>query len=104
MPWENRNLSMEAFLKKWIKIRRKFPALQEGSYETAVVEEKNGIYGFYRSTKGQRLLVIINTGTGPQSITLPEKFETYLDIETGIKCEKKEIIIPEGTGKVFEAI
>ena len=104
MPWENRNLSMEAFFKKWIKIRRKFPALQEGSYETAVVEEKSGIYGFYRSTKGQRLLVIINTGTRPQSITLPEKFQTYLDIETGIKCEKKEIIIPEGTGKVFEAI
>ena len=104
MPWENRNLSMEAFFKKWIKIRRKFPALQEGSYETAVVEEKSGIYGFYRSTKGQRLLVIINTGTRPQIITLPEKFQTYLDIETGIKCEKKEIIIPEGTGKVFEAI
>lgn len=104
MPWKQRNLQTEAFFQKWMKIRRTFPALQEGSYKTALVEEERGVYGFYRATKEQKLLVLMNTGVKPQTVTLPENYQTYLDIETKVACEEKEVIIPKGTGKVFQVI
>lgn len=104
MPWKQRNLQTEAFFQKWMKIRRTFPALQEGSYETALVEEERGIYGFYRVTKEQKLLILMNAGVKPQTATLPENYQTYLDVETKVVCKEKEVIIPERTGKVFQVI
>lgn len=104
MPWNGRKLEMEAFFEKWIKIRRKFPALQEGRYETVMADEERGIYGFWRYTRLQELLVLMNTSGQETEVELPEGNRKYIDVENGIECKKKEIIIPKGTGKVFQCL
>lgn len=76
--------------------------MQEGRYETALVDEETRIYGFWRYTKEQKLLVLLNTSGQEQKIELPEGTRRYIDVENGMECQKKEIIIPKGSGKVFQ--
>lgn len=104
MPWKYRKPEMEAFFEKWIKIRRKFPALQKGRYETVMVDGERGIYGFRRYTSQQELLILLNTSEQETEVELPEGNRKYIDVENGIECKKKEIIIPKGTGKVFQCL
>ena len=104
MPWKYRKPEMEAFFEKWIKIRRKFPALQKGRYETVMVDGERGIYGFRRYTSQQELLILLNTSEQETEVELPEGNRKYVDVENGIECKKKEIIIPKGIGKVFQCL
>lgn len=104
MPWKYRKPEMEAFFEKWIKIRRKFPALQKGRYETVMVDGERGIYGFRRYTSQQELLILLNTSEQETEVELPKGNRKYIDVENGIECKKKEIIIPKGTGKVFQCL
>lgn len=104
MPWKYRKPEMEAFFEKWIKIRRKFPALQKGRYETVMIDEEQGIYGFRRYTSQQELLILLNTSEQETEVELPEGNRKYIDVENGIECKKKEIIIPKGIGKVFQCL
>lgn len=101
MIWNCRNSQMEAFFEKWIKIRRRFSALQEGRYQTAIIEEEKGIYGFFRSAKEQRILVLMNTSEQSQEMELPEHLWEYIDVETGEKKKGKKITISEKAGKVL---
>ena len=101
MPWSQRNCEMEEFFARWIEIRRRLPALQEGRYETAIVEEEKGVYGFFRYTKEQRLLILMNTSGQSQKIELPEDLFEYTDVQTGEKKQENRIVISEKTGKVL---
>lgn len=111
MPWQQRNREMETFFAKWIGIRRQLPALREGRYETALIEEETGIYGFWRYTKEQRLLVLMNTSEQEQQVNLLgimseisgvwSEDRVYTDAESGVQGEENIIIIPEKTGKVL---
>lgn len=123
MPWNCRNLQMETFFEKWIQIRRRFPALQEGRYETALLKEEKGIYGFWRYTEEQRVLVLMNLSKQEQMVELPEadvimedsdrrKEESggnvqwkedpvYIDVENGVELRQKEVAVLPGTGKVI---
>lgn len=117
MPWNERNLELEAFFTKWIRIRRSLGALQEGRYKTVMVEEEKGIYGFCRYTKGQSILILMNLSKQEQSIELPEneivteggkamkdsdtlKERRYIDVENQAEI-RKEAVLSAGTGKVF---
>lgn len=117
MPWNERNLELETFFTKWIGIRRSLEALQEGRYKTAMVEEGKKIYGFWRYTKEQSVLILMNLSEQEQRVELPEediiaeggramkdsealKARGYIDVENQTKIQK-EAVLPAGTGKVF---
>lgn len=110
MPWNDRNLELEVFFTKWIGIRRSLAALQEGRYKTAMVDEEKGIYGFWRYTREQHVLVLMNLSEREQRAEMPEddalaKGDTlqngaYIDVENQAEIGK-EAVLPAGTGKVF---
>ena len=54
----NRNL--QAHYKKLISIRHQHKALTLGSYNTLLVDDKKGLYGFEREYIGQRIWVLFN--------------------------------------------
>lgn len=103
MNWDSSQEEIVKYFTKWIGIRRKYPALQEGGYETAIVDETAGIYGFYRYTAQQRLLVLLNTSGRVQQITLPKEQGSFVDVETGITYGN-EVFLPEAAGKVLQIL
>ena len=60
-----------------IKLRREFSALQKGTW-TPVLNGKEGVLAYYRSTQEDRILVILNFTRRNKTISLPE--HTYGNI------------------------
>ncbi|MEX0686623.1 MAG: glycoside hydrolase family 13 protein [Balneolales bacterium] len=59
------------YYRKLIHIRNKYEALQLGEYSTIMMENYNEIYVFSRSYKDEKVLIIINNGSGTQEVKIP---------------------------------
>ncbi|MCW3051206.1 MAG: hypothetical protein JWN14_376 [Chthonomonadales bacterium] len=73
MPWaeEQWDRGQRDFYKKVITARHKHSALQDGNFETLVVDDERGVYGFVRCNKAERALILFNRSTNPVTVSLP---------------------------------
>lgn len=70
-PWGKENPDLMAFYQAAIHARRASAALSVGHVESAVIEDEHGLYGVWRTHQTERVLVLLNAGATPQTVTLP---------------------------------
>jgi len=75
MPWaeEQWDRGQREFYKKVIATRRAHSVLQEGNFETLIVEDAQAVYGFLRCDPTERALILFNRGTNPVTVSLPRE-------------------------------
>lgn len=73
-PWNTgeQNQELLAWYRKLIGLRNGHRALQSGSFDTALIDDENSIYGYVRASSGgdERALVVINRGRDPQRVVV----------------------------------
>ncbi len=62
MEWQKSkwDTELQDWFKKLIKLRNELPALRRGTFTTAIMENENNLYGFWRQDGENRVLVVIN--------------------------------------------
>lgn len=73
MVWDkqmqDQNLLNE--FKKFIGLRRREPALQQGSYTTILCDDGRNLFGFVRKLKGESIYVVFNNGPTDANVAVP---------------------------------
>ncbi len=92
--------------KKLIAIRNNNIALQLGTFKTVIVDNKNGIYGFIREYKNNKVLVVLNNYFGENNTTINIDggntcYDVLNDEQLNIKDGKLNIKIPGKWGKII---
>ncbi len=97
MPWKKskQNRELFDFYQKLIKIRKKYPTLQKGNFESFLIDESRNIYGYKRYFKQKIIYVIINNSSVKHKIRLDKKIpagKKYNDIlnEKKYKYQKEK--------------
>ena len=102
MPWGDRDVSMEKFFKRCIKMRRTLPALTRGNYRSALVDDEKKVYGFTRKCPEQEVLVLLSVSGERRRYPLPEKYQGRVrDWETKIPVKEEEVEMLSMEGRVF---
>lgn len=72
-PWDERqwDRDLHAWVRRCTIIRNTYPALRTGEFHTLLVRNEPPVYAFVRWNNEQYLIVILNPGREPVSITLP---------------------------------
>jgi glycosidase len=70
-PWGREDASLLAHYRKAIHARRASNALSLGDVEAALIDDAHGVYGFWRTFENERVLVLLNTSDGPQTVAVP---------------------------------
>jgi cyclomaltodextrinase len=72
MPWSKvRDNEVLAFYKRLIAIRQAHPALRGGSVRTLLRHNDFRLFAFLREGRGERVLVVLNSGNRSRSLRLP---------------------------------
>mgnify|MGYP006281758481 CR=1 FL=1 len=92
MPWNNANQNFDLlnYYKKLINIRKNLTPLQQGSYQSLIVDEAKNIYGYSRIDATKRVDIIINNSPTTHKVTLKKELI------------KKEILTDKLTGQNYE--
>lgn len=64
------NRELLAHYKKLTALRREFPALRTGSFETVLTDDERQLYGFRRQLGGEEILVVLNNSDAEQKASL----------------------------------
>ncbi len=75
-PWNDKsvwNLSLQAFYKKLIRIRKAHPALRTGQLVFLKTESKGNTAAYARVLGEDRLIIVLNDSNSPQDITIDAK-------------------------------
>jgi cyclomaltodextrinase len=59
------NEDLLAWYKKFIALRKKYPSIRLGNYNTVAIDEEHKVYAFSRKLGKEEVLVIINRGSAP---------------------------------------
>ncbi|MBN2357770.1 alpha-glucosidase C-terminal domain-containing protein, partial [candidate division KSB1 bacterium] len=90
--------------KKLIHIRRRFAALNTGSYQTLLADDSMQVHAFERALPEQRVIVLLNNSAKNQKIKLPfEQDGKYFDVlNDRMLQENAEFLdIPAKWGMIF---
>jgi alpha-glucosidase len=60
-----------ALTHKLVTVRNRYPALRTGSYMTLLADDTHHIYAFGRFDAKNRIVVVLNRGSEPQTVTIP---------------------------------
>lgn len=102
MPWQNRDMEMEQYVKECIKMRKSLPALSKGTYHKAFLDEEKKLYGFIRKCKEQEVLVLFQVSDEKQYFELPEEYQGRLyDWKTGNLFIESKLCVEPAQGLVF---
>lgn len=72
MLWgAGQNQTLLAFFKRLIAFRRAHPALWHGGMATWLLDDARGLWGVERQSGADRVLLLVNLGTGAHAILLP---------------------------------
>jgi glycosidase len=82
-PTYSFNQQQFEFYQRAIAIRRKFEALQTGSFRPLLVDDAHGVYGFERQSADQSVCIVMNRSEKPVHVRVPidskSKFVDWLD-------------------------
>lgn len=101
MPWEKKCTDLFAYYKSLIQIRRNEKALWDGSYRTKFVDEEKKLYGFVRSNKKDKILVVFNYGNEPQQIKDKMLEKEWMELITQ-KAGVGKDICPAKEGRIYK--
>lgn len=73
MCWESANQEMKQFYQCLIRIRKEYSAFREGNLE--VVHAEGGLFAFLRTTRLQKILVVINLDFGSEINQIPMQLD-----------------------------
>ncbi len=65
------------FYREVIALRKAHPALRTGSIETVLTDDDQDVMAFVRENEGEEVLVVINAGSEPATITIPFSMEEW---------------------------
>ncbi len=73
MIWNpaKQNHTILNFYRAVIALRKHEPALRQGSFKTVVADDSTGAYGFLRTLKSKRILVLFNRSNAAIQLTVP---------------------------------
>lgn len=89
-----------------INMRRQYPALSIGSYQTVIADDERQVFAFARESDGQRLVVVLNNAGKEQSIALPaDAGMTYSELLAGLEVSQGEnnlvVTVPAKWGAIL---
>ena len=86
------NSGLLAFYKKMIAIRNQHAVLQTGDYETIIIDDDKGVFGFKRfgqNDQQTQIIVIINNSEFEQTVSLPkEQDQSFKDLLNESRMEE----------------
>lgn len=101
MRWEQTDTCFEK-MKSWIEIRRKYEAIQNGTYRKVYTDATQNCYAFLREYQNQQILVVLNNSDSQVELDL------QLRNVSGLYDMESQTMLPDGTvslhkmeGKVF---
>lgn len=91
------NQELASWYRKFISLRKSYPALRTGDYKTLSADDQNSVYSFSRSLGTEEVIVIVNRGTKPYTSSQFAK-DQYRDVfskksVTTVKVEPMEIVV-----------
>jgi cyclomaltodextrinase len=94
--------------RKLIAIRAANPALQVGSFQTLLTDDRGGCYAYQRADDGNRVVVILNTSALPRRVGLAVpsgRYSDALNADTVLEAADGVLTttVPPGWGRVFVA-
>ena len=111
MIWDETLWDKEIFTatKDLIKLRKERVAFRRGDFQTALASQ-NGVYGYWRSYKKERMLVLFNNQDTMEHVSLllsPEKQgiwrQVYPVISEGINFNDHfQLTLPPWSGMIWE--
>ena len=92
MPWdkEKGDYKLRDFYKKLIQIRKDNEILQNGDYQTFIIDEAKNIYSFKRKLDSKEIIVIINNNPEKRKFNFYTQKNGYKDLLTENIYEKNE--------------
>jgi glycosidase len=81
------NKDLFSFYKKLINIRNDNEALRTGDFKTLITDDKNQVYGFQRTTKNKRIIVLLNNSDQPQTVEI--KFRHIVEFSDMLNNNKE---------------
>jgi glycosidase len=101
------NKTLQQHYRTLIQIRNRLPALQLGDFNTLLIDDNKGLYGFERSYLQQRVRVILNNSDQPQRITLKHdnlRWQEQIEaLPITVSGEQIQLTIPAKWGAVLLA-
>jgi len=81
MNWETHDAELPAFFRDLIHLRRAHPVLQHGARRTLHVDDATGVYVYARYDDAETILVALNIGDEPQTVTLRGELARTITVE-----------------------
>ncbi len=102
------DVALYAYYQKVLGLRRKHPALRQGSFQTLHRDDESGLIAFRREFEGDVVFAVFNTGARERSFTLPveHKDHEFVEILSGERAQtrnhKLAIAIAGRTAQIWE--
>ncbi|GGO64030.1 glycoside hydrolase family 13 protein [Bowmanella pacifica] len=102
------NQDLLAHYRKLIDIRNQYVALRQGDFQTILVDDERGLYGYERQYQGQRVWIVLNRGSQSQQILLENSdrqhwLELVSNLPTKQQGDQLQITLPAYWGAVMIA-
>ena len=113
-PWDERkwNHGLRDYAKRCVALRRAYPVLRRGDYRPLLARDE--IYAFARTLGREAMLIILNAGRSPQTVSLPPVVEwganpVFRDVWTGEESHAvggviADITVPPRNGRVLTLV
>lgn len=83
------NKELFDWYRRFIGLRKRYPALRRGSYETLATDEAQQLYAFSRKLGREEVIVVLNRGSRPATFTHPRlQGAAYRDAVSGQALRK----------------
>lgn len=91
MEWDEnwQQADVKAWYQALICLRKENEVLRKGEFQTAISDDEKGVYGYFRYSQTQTMLIVLNTNAHKQEVTLskedrPANWEVVLELNADL--------------------